>query len=159
VSEIFTFVKLITSAIMNRIFKIATLLLLGSLTLSSCGVMFGGSKYIGTINVKNHPNAQIYVDGTKVGQGTGTVVRPRNLPLTVEVKQEGCEPKTQVYHKAFRTGNFILSAAMWGIIGIAVDLGTGASFKPDHKGNPAIQKLSDKEYSFTVDYSGCPNNN
>jgi hypothetical protein len=31
-----------------------------------------------------------------------------------------------------------------GIIGIGVDLGTGASYKPDHNGNINIDKLSIK---------------
>ncbi|WP_260138352.1 hypothetical protein [Elizabethkingia anophelis] len=33
------------------------------LSLNSCGVIFGGSRYSGTINVKDHPNADIYVNG------------------------------------------------------------------------------------------------
>ena len=74
---------------------------------------------------------------------------------TVEVKEDGCAPKTQTFDKTFRTGNFILSAISWGIIGIGVDLGTGASYKPAHNSNPNIQKLSDKNYNFSVDYSEC----
>ncbi len=37
------------------------------MSLNSCGVIFGGSKYSGTINVVDHPNTEIYVDGTKLG--------------------------------------------------------------------------------------------
>ena len=134
---------------------LATLTLL-SFVCSSCGVMFGGSKFSGSIIAKDHPNAQIYVNGNKVGQGTAVGLYPRNRPLAVELKQEGCEPKTQTFDNTFRTGNFILSLLSWGLVGIAIDLGTGASYKPDHKSNPAIQKMSDKNYNFTVDYSGCP---
>jgi hypothetical protein len=126
------------------------------LSLNSCGVMFGGSKYSGTINVNDHPNAEIYVDGNKLGNGQATSLFPRNRPLVVEVKQEGCESQTQTFDKSFRTGNFILSAISWGIIGIGVDLGTGASYKPAHDINPKIKKMSDKNYSFDVDYSKCP---
>ena len=136
--------------------KTTLLMTLLSLIFCSCGVMFGGSKYQGTITAKDHPNAQIYVDGNKAGQGTVTGLYKRNRPLKVELKQEGCEPKTQTFDNTFRTGNFILSLISWGLVGIAIDLGTGASYKPDHKSNPAIQKMSDKNYNFTVDYSGCP---
>ena len=125
------------------------------MSLNSCGVIFGGSKYSGTINVVDHPNAEIYVDGTKLGNGQATSLFPRNRPLAVEVKQEGCEPQTQTFDKSFRTGNFILSVLSWGIIGIGVDLGTGAAYKPAHNTNPKIKKLSDKNYSFDVDYSKC----
>ena len=136
--------------------KTTLLMTLFSLIFCSCGVMFGGSKYQGTITAKDHPNAQIYVDGNKAGQGTVTGLYKRNRPLKVELKQEGCEPKTQSFDNTFRTGNFILSLLSWGLVGIAIDLGTGASYKPDHISNPAIQKMSDKNYNFTIDYSGCP---
>ena len=137
--------------------KVLAMLTLLSFTLSSCGVMFGGSKFSGSIIAKDHPNAQIYVNGNNIGKGTAIGLYPRNRPLTVELKQEGCENKTQTFDNTFRTGNFILSLISWGLVGIAIDLGTGASYKPDHKSNPSIQKMSDKNFTFTVDYSGCPN--
>jgi hypothetical protein len=118
--------------------------------------MFGGSKFSGSIIAKDHPNAQIYVNGNKIGQGSAIGLYPRNRPLTVELKQDGCENKTQTFDNTFRTGNFILSLLTWGLVGIAIDLGTGASYKPDHKSNPAIEKMSDKNFTFMVDYSGCP---
>ena len=133
---------------------IATLIVC-SLTLNSCGVMFGGSKFAGNITVKDHPNAEIYVDGNKLGTGNAHGLFSRNRPLIVEVKEDGCEKKTQTFDKTFRTGNFILSVISWGIIGIGVDLGTGAAYKPAHNSNPNIQKISDKKFNFNVDYSEC----
>ena len=126
-----------------------------SMSLSSCGVMFGGSKYAGNITVKDHPNAEIYVDGSKLGVGNAEGLFNRNRPLSVEVKQEGCAPKTQTFDKTFRTGNFILSVLSWGIIGIGVDLGTGAAYKPAHNSNFNIQKVDTKNYNFSVDYLEC----
>jgi hypothetical protein len=134
---------------------IFTVLLSVSILFSSCGVMFGGSKYQGRIVAKDHPNAQIYVDGQKLGNGDVTSLFKRKQDLKVEVKEEGCESKVQVFQNKFRTGNFILSLLSFGLVGIAVDLGTGASYKPDHKGNSNIKKLSDKNYEFTVDYPEC----
>jgi len=126
-----------------------------SILFTSCGVMFGGSKYNANIKVKDHPDAEIYANGEKMGNGEVTGLFKRNQPLKIEVKQDGCEPKTKNFENTFRTGNFILSAISWGIIGIGVDLGTGAAHKPDHKNDPNIEKLSDKNYSFIVDYSEC----
>lgn len=128
------------------------------LLMSGCGVMFGGSKFSGSIIAKDHPKADIYVNGNKIGQGTAVSLFPRNRPLAVEMRQEGCEPKTQTFDNTFRAGNFVLSLLMWGLVGIAIDLGTGASYKPDHVSNPAIEKMSDKNFVFTVDYSSCPQN-
>lgn len=125
------------------------------MTLNSCGVMFGGSKYEGTIIAKDHPNAEITINGEKKGNGSVTGLYLRNKPLVVEVKEEGCDSKTQTFDKTFRVGNFILTAISWGLIGIGVDLGTGASYKPDHVNNKSVEKVSDKKYNFNIDYSGC----
>ena len=122
--------------------------------LNSCGVMFGGSKYQATIIAKDHPNAEIYVNGKKLGNGQATALFPREKNLIVELKEPGCETKTQTFGTSFRTGNFILSVFTWGLIGLLIDLGTGASYKPDRK-NPAIEKKSDKEFTFTVDAPTC----
>lgn len=140
---------------MKRFIKPIAILTLISFTLSSCGVMFGGSKYSASIVAKDHPNAQIFVNGNKVGQGSAIGLYNRNRPLTVELKEEGCESKTQTFDNTFRTGNFILSLISWGLVGIAIDLGTGASYKPDHKANPSVVRMTDKNFVFTVDYSGC----
>ena len=126
-----------------------------SFLLSSCGVMFGGSKYNAKIEVQNHPEAEIYANGEKIGIGEASGSFKRNQQLKIEVKQENCESKTKKFDNKFRTGNFILSAFSFGLIGVAVDLGTGASYKPDHKNDPNIEKLSDKNFKFTVDYSEC----
>lgn len=138
----------------KRISSVALLLSMAIL-LNSCGVIFGGSKYQGTIVAKDHPNAEIFVGGKKLGNGQATALFPRNKELVVELKEPGCETKTETFGKAFRTGNFILSIVGFGLIGLGVDLGTGASYKPDHKGNPSIKKESDKNYTFTVQPPVC----
>jgi len=123
--------------------------------MSSCGVIFGGAKYSGSIIAKDHSDAKIYVNGNKVGEGTSIGLYPRNRPLTVQLKQDGCEDKTVTFDNTFRGGNFVLSLITWGLVGVIVDLATGASYKPDHKSNPAIQKTDMKNFVFTVDYSEC----
>jgi hypothetical protein len=144
---------------MKRIFVFCSIALSMLLVFSSCGVMFGGSKYQGKVIVKDHPNAEIFINGKKTGMGESTNLYPRDMPLVVEVKQEGCPTKTQTFQKTFRTGNFILSIVSFGLVGLAVDLGTGASYKPAHNSDSAIKKLSDKNYEFTVDYSECKTTN
>ncbi len=119
--------------------------------MSSCGVIFGGSRYNATIIAKDRPNAEIHVDGKLIGQGEAKGKFKRNRPLTVALKENGQEIRTRTFDKEFRTGNFILSALSFGLIGIGVDLGTGAAYKPDHRHDPAIQKNSTKNFTFTVD--------
>ena len=80
---------------MRKFCKNLLVMILMTFTLSNCGVMFGGSKFSGSIIAKDHPNAKIYVNGNNIGQGTAVGLFPRNRPLTVELKQEGCEPESQ----------------------------------------------------------------
>ena len=140
---------------MKKRISIVALLLSMTVLFNSCGVIFGGSRYQGTIIAKDHPNAEIYANGKKLGNGQATALFPRNKELKVEIKEQGCQTKEQSFDKIFRTGNFILTILGWGLIGIGVDLGTGASYKPDHKNNPAVKKISDKDYTFTIDMPAC----
>lgn len=123
---------------------------------SSCGVIFGGSKYIGTVVAKDHPEAKIYVNGKMTGQGTSIGLYPRKNPLTVELREEGCNPKTYTFYSRFRVGSFVLSILNWGILGGLIDVGTGAAYKPDHINNPSIEKVGIKNFIFKVDYEDCP---
>ena len=122
---------------------------------NNCGVIFGGSKYNGTIVAKDHPNAEIFINGQKMGNGQVTSLFPRDKTLQVELKQEGCPTKTQNFDRKFRTGNFIWSILSTGLVGLAVDLGSGASYKPDHVSNPAVTKKDTKNFTFMVDYPDC----
>jgi len=137
--------------------QIAHLLTLTVLSLSfnSCGVMFGGSKYNGRILVRDYPNADIYVNGELAGTGTAVGSYKRKEPLIVEVQQEGCETKTQTFNNTLRAGNFLLSAVSWGLLGIVIDVASGASFKPNHASDPDIEKENDKNFIFTVDDLEC----
>lgn len=143
---------------MKNYILVAISALLLSFGLSGCGVMFGGARFNGSILVKDNPAAKIYVNGNQIGRGAAIGSFPRNQPLTVELRKDGCETKTQTFNKTFRGGNFVLSLFMWGLVGIAIDLGTGASFKPDHVHDPAIQKDDFKNFTFNMTFEGCPAN-
>jgi hypothetical protein len=143
---------------MIRYQKLSILLLLifVSAMFSSCAVMFGGSKFRGTIIAKDHSEAKIFVDGKEVGKGKSVGLYPRNKPITIDLQQEGCAPKSQTFKHAFRGGTFTLSILSFGVVGLIVDLSSGAAFKPDHVVHPEIQRVNTKDFTFTVDYSGCP---
>jgi hypothetical protein len=38
---------------------------------------------------------------------------------------------------------------------MGVDIGTGAAYKPDHRKNTSVNKVSTKKYTFNVDYLDC----
>jgi hypothetical protein len=144
---------------MRKFYKLLSIFILLSFFCSSCGIIFGGSRFNGRIVATNHSTAEISVNGNKIGTGSATGLFKRNKPLVVEVKDPGCQPVTKTFDNTFRTGNFILSLVTWGLVGALVDIGTGASFKPDHKHDPNIQKLTTKDFAFTIDYKGCANSN
>lgn len=143
--------QLIDLRFIKSLVIVATLLLF-----NSCGLMFGGSKYNGLIIVKDHPDAQITIDGVDKGKGKYLGTFNRNEVINVQVKEEGCEQITRPFRQVLRTGNFILSFLTWGIVGIGIDVATGAAFKPDHIHDPSIKKAGYKSYIFTVDYPACP---
>lgn len=140
----------------NRIMKITVIFLSFSVLFSSCGVMFGGSKYRGSIIVNEHSDAEIYSNGEKLGVGKVEKLFPRNQTLNIELRKDGCDNYVKNFSNTFRTGNFILSLFSWGLIGAMIDLGTGASFKPDHNHYPEVVKMTDKRYVFNLNYEGCP---
>lgn len=123
--------------------------------MSSCGVIFGGGRYIGSIVVKEHPSATITVNGRELGKGSAIGNFKRNRTLLVEVQELGCEKQTMVYDYRFRTGNFVLSALTWGLAGIIIDLATGACFEPLHRVQPGVEKLTFNNFLFTIDYRKC----
>src|SRR5215203_4713946 len=103
---------------MKKSLRIASVFILLSFLSSSCGVMFGGSRFSGSIIAKDHPDAKIYVNGNNIGKGTAIGLFPRNRPLAVEVRQEGCANKTITYDNTFRGGNFVLTVVTWGLLGV-----------------------------------------
>ncbi len=141
---------------MKKYFKLVSIITLFTFGLSSCGVMFGGSKYYAHVIVEDHPDANIYVNGEKIGTGKANVLYPRKEAFDVEITQDGCEPIKRTYFNEFRTGNFILSVLSWGVVGIAVDLGTGASFRPGLAQYPNTKKLDINNYAYFIDYPDCP---
>lgn len=159
-----TFVKLHSSKIMKAKISLIKSIVIGSLLLSSCGTIIGGSKYNAHITVVNNPNAQIVYKGVVRGTGNAFIKVNRNEAnqFTFTVKEEGC--KEQTYHYTSRTfrgwasaGSLIFTAFRSGIPlpwGIGIDLATGALWKPSiwEKG---IFKDNYKNYRYEVNYTNC----
>ncbi len=72
-------------------------------SLSSCAIMFNGSKK--RVNItSNTPASKIYVDGELVGTETATVKLKRKQDHTIVVKKEGCKSQTVALDKEFQLG-------------------------------------------------------
>jgi len=139
-----------------KFLKTLSVVIAMSIAFSSCGVMFGGSRYNAQIVVKNHPDAIITANGNEIGKGAALGSFKRNTPLTIQVEEDGCKSKSQTFDNTLRGGNLALSFLMWGLVGVVIDLGTGASYKPDHHHHKEVTRTDEKNFLFTIDYSGCP---
>lgn len=140
---------------MKKIYLFLCFIALSSL-LSSCGVIFGGSKYSASVIARNKPDVTVSLNnGMATGRGNAMGVFMRKDPLVVNVTSPDCTPQTWFFNPKVRTGNLVLSFVGFGMVGVLVDLVTGACYQPNHMGDPMIQRVSKREFVFSVDYRGC----
>lgn len=133
-----------------------------SLFFSSCATIIGGSKYNAHIVVADNPNARIIYRGEVVGTGNA-VVKVKRVEadrFEFKVKQDGYGERTYNYRsRSFRGWAFVGTTLLWtGLIngipvpwGIAVDLATGALWKPNvlEKG---VSKDDYKNFRYLISY-------
>ena len=138
-----------------------------ALSFSSCATIIGGAKYNAKVQVPNHPNASISVNGEFKGQGEANfLVKRRDAnKLDITVQEEDCEPETTHFtKKAFRGWAFVGTLVGWtGITpnyiplpwGVVVDACTGAWWKPDvtEKG---VSKIDYDNFLYTITYKAIP---
>jgi hypothetical protein len=131
---------------------------------SSCATICGGSKYHAHVLVNGRPNAEIVHDGIIRGNGTATISIKRNLAnkFALTIREKGCEEQKFNYHtRTFRGWAFLGTLVTWtgnvgGVFipwGLAVDLATGALWKPNEA--EGIVKNNYKNFQYIVNYTGC----
>lgn len=136
-------------------------------SLSNCATIVGGSQYIASVEVDDHPKAKIYYNNHFQGTGVAKfkVKRVEANNFVFEVKQDGCPTQSYSFvSRKFRTGAFVCSLLFWSFsptgapfpipIGGVVDLATGAVWKPDNT-EFGVTKLDYKNFKYTVDYTDC----
>lgn len=153
--------------------KLFVLLLFASFAFSftSCATIIGGAKYNAKVQVPNHPNATINVNGEYKGQGEANflVKRKDANKLDITVQEENCEPETVKFtRRSFRGWPFAGSLVGWTFyltnapyviipVGVIVDACTGAWWKPDvtEKG---VSKIDYDNFLYTITYKAIPKN-
>jgi len=143
-----------------------SLLLFAAFSLiTSCATIIGGAKYNAHVKVPDHPSAKITYNGTYQGEGNATfkIKRREANKFSVSVKEESCDEQTFNFtQRSFRGWAFFGTLVGWtglysGILlpwGVAVDLATGALWKPNitEKG---VTKFDMKNYNYILEYKGC----
>lgn len=140
-----------------------------ALSFSSCATIIGGAKYNAKVQVPNHPNAMISVNGEVKGQGEANflVKRKDANKLNITVQEENCEPETTRFlRRSFRGWPFAGTVLGWTFylksapyviipIGVIVDACTGAWWKPDitEKG---VSKIDYDNFLYTIIYQAIP---
>jgi hypothetical protein len=133
---------------------------------SSCATIIGGSKYYAHVYVENHPNASISYKGVSGGYGSAVFKVPRSEAnhFTITVSEENCAKQNFTFQQRKIRGWALAGTILgWtsiisGIpvpIGLFVDLGTGALWRPDimEKG---VSKIDIKNYNYIItNYNNC----
>ena len=132
---------------------------------SSCASIIGGGYYNADIRVANRPTAKIYHQGNYVGTGNAMLrVKRRDAnKLVIGLKEDGCPDQVFTYHtRTVRAWALVGTILVWTgqvgnipiFFGVAVDLITGAFWKPNVNEN-GITKLDYKNYRYSLKYDQC----
>lgn len=135
------------------------------LLFSNCATIIGGSKYYAHIEVKDNKKAKVFYQNREVGEGHAIVYVKRSDidKFKFTLKQEGCASQEYKFvSRTFRGWAFAGTLIGWtGAVngiplpwGVAVDLATGALWKPNVN-EAGINKYDYKNFSYTVTYDGC----
>ena len=143
-------------------------LFISTIFLSSCATIIGGSKYNAHIVVVDRPNAKIVYQGEVKGTGNATIKVKRNEAnkFSFTVREDGCNEQQFSYtSRTFRGWAFVGTIVGWtGLIygiplpwGVAVDLATGAVWKPNDM-EKGVSKEDYKNFKYQVNYTNCSQN-
>jgi hypothetical protein len=146
-------------------YVILSIALAGTLLLSGCATICGGSTYNAHVIINNnHPQAQIIYLGETRGYGDAIFKVPRKEAnrFSFTVQEQGYNVQEYNYTKrTFRVGAFIGSILLWtGITGSGIpipygpviDLATGAIWKPSiYEGGVSQESTKNFKYLITYD--------
>jgi len=113
-----------------KIFKFSSALLIGAISLSSCGTVFTGTKDAITFNTTPE-GAKVYEAGIEKCTTPCTYKIARSLSeKTIEIKKDGYQPKVIGLDSKFNSVSII---NLTNILGWGIDAATGALKKYDTK--------------------------
>lgn len=109
-------------------FTIIPLLLIAVIFTASCAAIFKGSSAEVRVN-SNPAGADIFINGIDKGTTPQTLSLKRDSDYVLTFKKEGYEDLNVEVRKEFDFGTTIVGNIFsWGLIGIVVDVATGAAY-------------------------------
>jgi hypothetical protein len=124
-----------------------------SVLMSSCATIVGGRTYVADVVVVDQPDVTIYIDGALAGKGAVTFEQKRKDRLNVTVKKDDCKPESENF--SIETRPLLLTFDLINVIGLVVDFGTGAIYRPDFRVDPQVEKIHYDRYRYNIYYDGC----
>lgn len=124
-----------------------------SIMLSSCATLFGGNRYVADVVVPGREDVGIYVNGKQVGYGSATFEQKRKQRLEVTLEKDGCTPQKELF--SIETRPALIVCDLVGIVGLVVDFGTGAIYRPELRVDPRVEKVHYDRFRYNVFYEGC----
>lgn len=122
-----------------------TVLLILSLTLQSCALVFTGVKDKVSIKAGTPENAKVYYNGSFIGEAPTSVKIPKKAlkhnQATIKIESEGYVSQEVTFDRKLRVGAFVLDC-LTGFIWLIPDYATGAIYKASPK------KIN---YNLTID--------
>lgn len=127
------------------------ILLIATLSLSSCATMFSSSKYYATVEVEGHADAKVAISRYgKVEQGEKVRLK-RHGKTQITVRKDGCETITKTYDNTMNWA-IVANAPLTLFLGTAIDAATGAMFSP--KTGNEVFKEKNKHFNYLIqDYN------
>lgn len=112
----------------KQTFKTALLIVIACSLNFSCASIFKGSSADVRIN-SNPAGADIFINGIDRGQTPQTLSLKRNQSYVLTFKKEGYEDLNFEVAKKFDIGTTVVGNIFsWGLVGIIVDVATGAAY-------------------------------
>lgn len=125
--------------------KILLLLTAGSVFMTGCAVLMSGTKQ--NVGISSVPSGAIVtVDGQEKGKAPVMVALKRKTTHLIKIEMEGYEP-FEIYTKK-KLNNWLWGNVLFGgLIGLGIDMGTGAIYKisPSRITGNLVQKSAELE--------------
>ena len=118
----------------QQIFYLLYLLVIVMIT-ASCATVFGGSKNKLVVHEGNPPEAEVYLDGQKIGVTPVDVKISKYLlqeGSVVEIRKKGYHTDTVIIGRKVHPWYTLIDAVSTIGIGLAVDLATGNVYRPSN---------------------------
>ena len=129
----------------------------------SCATVFGGRHYDAVVQVKDHPEADIYYRGQKIGTGSGMIKiqRSKANQINFKLQEAGCADQdisfTSRKSRGWAIAASCISDILWFpfVFNNVIDIANGAYYKPNDS-HPMIEKSNYNMYLYKLEYSTCP---